>query len=104
MCRLAIMLLVSSAAGCSAPPPNLRPFVAVAVRYWIQAAAAPAPSPDVVPGVCKNCRGAKVVGDGRIKITCPVCNGTGVEPKSVLVAPPAPQCKDGTCPTPAIRR
>lgn len=103
MSRLACILLAVAAAGCSPARLDLRPFVSVAVRYSIQAMPA-APSPNVPAGVCRNCRGAKVVGDGRIKITCPVCNGTGVEPKSVLIAPPAPQCKDGTCPTPTTRR
>lgn len=40
---------------------------------------APAPASDK----CQNCDGTGKVGDGRIVMTCPVCKGTGKEPKSV---------------------
>jgi len=106
MYKLALVLCLSLTAGCSpAAPPDLRPFVAVAVRYSIQAASAPAP--DVTPGgKCKTCRGTGKVGDGRVFVTCAACNGTGVEPKpgapAAAVAPN--QCKDGTCPTPTTKR
>lgn len=101
MYRLVPLLLVVAAAGCDSQPPDLRPFVAVAVRYSMQAAPA-VPAPD--DKQCRECHGTGVLGDGRVKITCGACGGTGVKPKSVLVAPPSPPCKDGTCPTPTTKR
>jgi hypothetical protein len=106
MYKLALALCLLLAAGCSPATPDLRPFVAVAVRYSIQAS----PAPEVTPGgKCKTCRGAGKVGDGRVFVTCAACNGTGVEPKpgapAAAVAPATPnQCKDGTCPTPTTKR
>lgn len=60
------------------------------VRMRAEIAPTPAPPGD---GKCKNCDGLGYVGDGRIKITCTACGGTGREPKSVLVRP----CPDGKC-------
>ncbi len=34
---------------------------------------APAPKSDK----CENCAGTGIIGDGRVKITCPECKGTG---------------------------
>lgn len=114
--RLALLAVLF--AGCSGEQPqDLRPFVAVAGKYSLMAAdVEPAPAPS---GVCRNCRGAKVVGDGRVMVTCARCNGTGVEPKAeqppeapVTISPPAPspspstatiKCKDGKCPTVIVR-
>lgn len=42
---------------------------------------APAPAP---AGECDNCNGTGKIGDGRIVMTCPVCQGTGKATKSVL--------------------
>lgn len=104
MCRLAILVLVALVAGCDAQRPDLRPFVAVSVRYSIQAAPVTPPAPTPDKKQCRTCRGTGILGDGRVKITCGACNGTGIEPASVLAAPPAPDCKDGKCPTPTTRR
>lgn len=90
-----LVVLVVFMAGCTVgSPEDLRPFVAVAGKYSLMDKPAPAPSPS---GVCENCRGTGKVGDGRVMVTCPVCDGTG-KPKT------APECKDGTCPTPKIIR
>ena len=41
----------------------------------------PAPS----DGKCTNCDGRGYVGDGVVRVKCQPCDGTGKEPKSVLV-------------------
>ena len=43
----------------------------------------PTPNPDDPESdVCDNCGGTGQVGDGRVSVVCPVCNGTGKKPKS----------------------
>lgn len=42
---------------------------------------APTPASDV----CENCDGKGTLGDGRIAVKCPACDGTGKKPKSVCV-------------------
>jgi RecJ-like exonuclease len=32
---------------------------------------------------CENCDGTGIIGDGRVKVKCPVCDGTGKQPVSV---------------------
>lgn len=79
MYRLVAIVMLSLVVGCSQQQrQDLRPFVAVAVAYSLQATPA---TPAVVPGgKCRNCRGTKKVGDGTIETKCPACDGTGVEP------------------------
>jgi hypothetical protein len=70
-----VAILMFATAGCvSFPRRDLQPFVAAAGRYSLMARKAP-PAPQ--PSVCANCRGAGKIGDGRVFVTCPVCNGTG---------------------------
>ena len=93
---LAIIALVCTL-GCSTQE-DLRPFVAVAGAYGIMQTE---PTPATAPGVCENCGGRGVVGDGVIEIPCPACRKG--ELFEVIVQPPAtlpaaPPCKDGTCP------
>ena len=38
---------------------------------------APTPVPPSPGGACDNCEGRGYVGDGRIKVKCEPCNGTG---------------------------
>ena len=58
----------------------------------------PPPGPSQVSEDCENCGGDGVLGDGRTKITCPECDGTGKRkrqaaisngwpPKNVTLAP-----------------
>lgn len=60
------------------------------VQMRAEIAPTPAPPSD---GKCRNCDGRGYVGDGRVKVTCQPCGGTGREPKSVVVRP----CPDGKC-------
>ena len=41
----------------------------------------PAPAP---AGECENCNGTGKIGDGRIVLKCPVCDGSGKAAESVL--------------------
>lgn len=54
----------------------------------------PSPAPKPVAADCDNCNGVGKVGDGRIMLTCPVCNGTGKKasdvPENVKVYPNYP--------------
>lgn len=72
MYRLAILAVL--VVGCSqAAPRDLRPFVAVAAKYSLMEETQPQPDSDV----CRNCRGTGKVGDGKVSVTCPACDGTG---------------------------
>lgn len=53
----------------------------------------PTPSPPA-SDKCDNCNGTGIIGDGRVKIQCPECKGTGKRMKSVVVRP---DCPDGKC-------
>jgi RecJ-like exonuclease len=53
----------------------------------------PTPTPPA-SDKCDNCDGTGIIGDGRVKIQCPECKGTGKKLKSVLVQP---DCPDGRC-------
>jgi hypothetical protein len=94
-----VLAVISLPLACSPAPTvdDIQAFVAPTGLYSIMAAppapAPPAPAPK--PGdACPTCRGAGVVGDGVVRMTCQDCGGTGKVPKSVLVAP---TCKDGKC-------
>jgi hypothetical protein len=84
-------------AGCVATLPGDNGLTAdlaaetarMVVQMRQEIAPTPAPPSD---GKCKNCDGLGYVGDGRIKVTCQACGGTGREPKSVVV-----RCPDGKC-------
>lgn len=45
----------------------------------------PPSPPKPSDGKCRNCDGRGYVGDGRVRVTCQPCGGTGREPKSVCV-------------------
>lgn len=75
--------LMFAAVGCVAlPHRDMQPFVAAAGRYSLMASGSAAPQ----GGQCQNCRGEGRIGDGRVFVTCPECNGTGKTPKSVCVS------------------
>ena len=84
-------------AGCVATLPSDNGLTAdlaaetarMVVQMRAQIAPTPAPPSD---GKCRNCDGRGYVGDGRVKVTCQPCGGTGREPKSVVV-----KCPDGKC-------
>lgn len=47
-------------------------YAVVRLRSQITPTPPPAPS-----GKCDNCDGTGIIGDGRVKIACPECKGTG---------------------------
>ena len=51
-------------------------------------------TPDATPKAdkCSNCGGSGKLGDGKIVLTCPVCNGTGKPVVSVLKRPDCERC------------
>ena len=50
-------------------------------------------TPDATPkAVCSNCGGSGKLGDGKIVLTCTVCNGTGKPVVSVLKRPDCERC------------
>jgi len=94
-----LLLLPLLVAGCDSNKEDLRPFVAVAMKYSLMSQGTPTPS---ISTDCMNCRGTGKVGDGTVMSTCPVCKGTGKVTPATQQAAAAPPCKDGTCPPKAI--
>lgn len=100
MCRAKLWLLVALlvVAGCAPAPQDLRPLVAVTMKYAAMERAAaenppaPAPAPEKREP-CKACGGDGVLGDGRVAVQCGKCDGRGY-----II------CKDGTCQTNATSR
>lgn len=96
MCK-ALLPLVLLFVGCAPAHQDLRPFVAVSMKYCAMERATPpeappAPTPENRTP-CKACGGDGVLGDGRIAVQCGKCEGKGYT-----------ICKDGTCPTNATAR
>jgi hypothetical protein len=58
------------------------------------------PSPKPESDQCENCDGTGKLGDGRIVTVCPICKGTGKQPKSVVTHAPVvvdQNCQGGRC-------
>ena len=64
-----MLILLTVVSGCSQTTPvaDQQPLVAVFGMYGVLDAPRP------TPAECENCGGTKVVGDGTVKIPCPVC-------------------------------
>ena len=56
-----------------------------AARMIVQLRTNKKPAPTPSSDRCDNCNGTGKVGDGRVSVVCPICDGTGKKPKSVLV-------------------
>lgn len=84
--------------GCSPAPRDLRPLVAVTMKYAVMERAAaekppaPAPAPEKREP-CKACGGDGILGDGRVVVQCGKCDGKGY-----II------CRDGKCQTNATGR
>lgn len=66
-----ILVFATVVAGCAAQShDDLRPFVSAAGGY----AMARKPAPEK-PKVCPNCNGTGKVGDGKVFVPCPACQG-----------------------------
>jgi hypothetical protein len=70
---------------------DLQPIVAVGGAYGVvgvtrRPAPAPITPPAPKPGQCENCGGTGFVGDGRVKVPCPLCNAQTMD------------CASGSCP------
>lgn len=76
---LAIALVLT---GCGAPsrPASSDRYAAALVAWSVPSGVpspAPKPDPGPKPGVCENCGGTGRLGDGRVSVPCPVCDGDG---------------------------
>ena len=87
--RFSIALLVV-AMGCVASIPEdpglSADFAAETARMVLvmRQGMPPLPTPSG-PTRCDNCNGTGKIGDGRVVMTCPECNGEGVKATSVCV-------------------
>lgn len=77
VCMRIVLVFVTVAllGGCESKRENLQPLVAASGAY---ALLKPAEKPSEQ---CENCRGAGKIGDGKVFVTCPSCNGTGKKTK-----------------------
>lgn len=85
--------------GCvaSVPPGNTSvtaDLACEAARMLVEMRRGPAPAPKPDDGRCENCGGTGKLGDGRVAVTCPACDGTG---KRKITKP---ACPTGSCPLP----
>jgi len=92
---LVIAALVLALAGCrpTIDYPDVYADLACETAYAVlrdRAEVHPSPKPPASDR-CENCAGTGIIGDGRVKVQCPECRGTGKKTKSVLV------CPDGRC-------
>lgn len=71
--------LLIAVGGCVAGVPDdpavTADLACEAARLVVQLRAEPAPAP--ASDVCTNCGGTGKLGDGRIEVKCPACDGTG---------------------------
>ena len=101
MWRWVLLLIVC--VGCAPDvtpddiPNNGAAAAAFAFTAVVESASKPEPKPD--SDKCENCDGRGKVGDGRVMVTCRVCNGTGKKPKSE-VQPQVTQPELGVPPEP----
>lgn len=83
--RYLLLCLVVACIGCN---PNVEPELvsngagAAAFAFTASANAIDRPEPKPDSDKCQNCDGKGKVGDGRVMVTCRVCNGTGKAKKA----------------------
>lgn len=79
---------------------DLQPLVAVGGAYGVvQVKNAPKPAPaPVVPSKCQNCGGTGFIGDGRVKMPCPVCSPAPKKGQATIQ-----NCENGQCRPATVR-
>lgn len=91
-----LLLALAVAMGCVSVAPAGE-FLGLATGILAMRRPKPSPTPTPAPtptprpnpsGICDNCNGTGILGDGTIKLKCPVCDGSGK--KTTGPAPPAP--------------
>lgn len=79
------VVLVGCVASLPDDPSVTADLAAEAARLLVQLRSEVPPAPQPSSDQCDNCGGTGTLGDGRITVKCPSCDGTGRKPKSVLV-------------------
>lgn len=113
MRRIGYVLLLVCVAGCQSAAAKPGTYTSKIVQAaTVEVTNAVLVKPDVQPnGKCAECNGTGILGDGTIKIKCPVCKGSGKSVVSLVSQPkrtfdcPADckcvfcGCKNGQCGT-----
>lgn len=100
MWRWVLLLIVC--VGCAPDvtpediPNNGAAAAAFAFTAVVDSSSKPEPKPD--SDKCQNCDGKGKVGDGRVMVTCRVCNGTGKTPKAEPKPEPKPEVPPAVTP------
>jgi RecJ-like exonuclease len=86
MWRWMMLLIVCAGCGLDVIPEDVPNNGTAAAAFAMAAVAETSDKPEPQPSSdkCENCDGKGKVGDGRVMVTCRVCNGTGKKPKSEL--------------------
>ena len=81
------LVMVGCVASMPADDGTTADLACEAARMIVKARTQKGPAPKPVGEACENCKGTGKVGDGRVSVVCPVCDGSGKKPVSVLVRP-----------------
>ncbi len=82
MRTLAVFLVLTTTSFAELPSSELHRLAAYCAYAVTAVEVDVSPDTPKPGGVCRECNGAKKVGDGVVMFTCGHCNGTGIEPVS----------------------